>query len=212
MLTVFGHTYRNELTDTSNFTDTATWQVVLALIVALVTAYTTYLFTDYIKRRADLRRLKSKFSKYSYLLGQTWSNRLQSDIHFIYYKARMENANNRDAKSLFIEMVKEEHKNQPKLALGVSDVYSRLVECITEIESLVSKGDVDKIKKKSDIVLKHKTYSFNDPGGLVDEEAANKYLAEAKLEQKNRIESEIKKPLKALEDIIQKTKAPFFKF
>lgn len=182
-------------------TNTAYWQVILALIVA----YTTYFLTDYSKRKRQLRVAKSQAIRYGYELQQLYSNRLQSELNFECYQRISQIRTSAEDKKYFLDLAKHESWAQPEQAIAISQTRGRLIEQYGDIELLSRRLDFESIRNYvDDFVYQFGSLYVKNVGSEVD--TAEKVEALSKTEKKNiekLVEEKIRRPNENLQKKLQ---------
>jgi hypothetical protein len=169
-------------------TNTAYWQVVLALTVA----FTTYYFADRSRRKAELARAKSDASRYGYLLQQAWSNRLQGELEANYYERMIAIAPGKEDKIFFRDMARKKAHGTSSLSSEVGNIYGELIAQYGLIEQLSKKKDFESIRSDIDkFVNEHRTMFIKPMDEEINKEnKAKLYLENGKVSISTLIESE----------------------
>lgn len=189
-------------------TDTAYWQVLLALLVA----YSTYYFTDRSRRKAQLARAKSQATRFGYELQQAYSNRLQSELKSNYYELLAKFQTNETDRSFFLDVAKQEAFKNPEQSIQVSQIYGRLIENYGIIEQLSKRADYNSIKNDIDeFVYNHGSLVIKAPKSDCDSlDKANKYSNDGHKIIERIIDERIKKPNLDLKKHLEEVRLKFF--
>lgn len=189
-------------------TDTAYWQVFLALLVA----YTTYYFTDRSRRKSKLAQAKSQAIRFGYELQQAYSNRLQSELKSNYYELASKFQKKETDRSFFLDIAKQEALSNPNQSLLISQIYGRLIENYGVIEQLGNSQDYNSIKDDIDrFVYNHGSITVKAPDENCDSiEKANKYNTDGHKDIEKAIDEKVKQANLKLKESLESVRLKLF--